>query len=402
MFSRDFRLLRLGQTTSQFGSQISGMAIPLLAVLTLHASALQVGLINASATVGFALVGLPAGAILDRCHRRRILIVSDVARALLLASIPVAGWLGGLSVVQLLVISFLSGIARVFFDIGYRSYLPSVIGPDRVLTGNSALEFIRSSGQVAGPGIGGALVSAIGAASVVFIDALTFAVSAVTLAAISAAERPIRREKARIREGVAFVVRNRALRWLAVASALTNVSFAIASAVNMIYLSRVLDLSAAGIGLVIAAGSAVAMAGAAVTPWLSRRLGSARIVWLSLAVPVPLTVLVLFARPGALVLLLVVGIAAGEFGQMVYAITSVSLRQRICPATMLGRVNATMSVAIMGLFPVGALTGGALGDLIGARLTLAVAGAFSLACPFLVHMALGNVRDVDELPATRE
>src|SRR5579875_912261 len=313
------------------------MAIPLLAVLTLHASAFQVGLINASATIGFALVGLPAGAILDRRRRRRVLIASDVVRALLLASIPIAGWFGGLSIIQLLVVSLLAGIARVFFDIGYQSYVPAVVGRDRVLAGNSVLEFIRSSGQVAGPGIGGALVSAIGAASVVFLDAVTFAISAGTLAAISADEKPVvRAEGSAIRADIAFVVRNRVLRSLAISSALVNLNFAIASAVNMIYLSRVVALPAFGIGLVVAIGAALAMAGAAATPRLSRRFGSARIIWLALAIPQPLTVLVLFARPGIWVVLLVVGIAAGEFGQMVYAITSVSLRQRICPPAMLG------------------------------------------------------------------
>src|ERR671918_2069958 len=119
---RDFRYLLLGQTTSQFGTQISGVAIPLLAVLTLHASPWQLGLVNAAATLAFAGIGLPAGVWLDRLRRRRVLVASDLARSALLASIPLAAWAGWLSITQLILVSLLVGIARVFFDVGYQSY----------------------------------------------------------------------------------------------------------------------------------------------------------------------------------------------------------------------------------------------------------------------------------------
>jgi MFS family permease len=401
---RDFRLLLTGQTTSQFGTQISAVAIPLLAVLTLHASPFEVGLISASSTLAFALIGLPAGAWLDRWPRRPVLIAGDVARALLLASIPLAEALDALSVAQLVSVSLLAGFARVFFDVGYQSYLPSVVGKDQVLTGNSAVELLRASGQIAGPGIGGVLVSLIGAAAVLFVDAGTFVVSAITLFAIRSRERihevdarrtPLR---AQITEGVAFVARNRVLRSIAIASGLSNFGFAIASSVNMIFLSRTLGLSAPAIGVVLAAGAATVMAGAACTPHLSRLVGSARIIWLSLAVTGPLSLLGVLAQPGRLVVLVVVGSAAGEFGQIVYAITSVSVRQRLCPDRMLSRVNATTRVMIMGLFPLGALMGGGLGDLVGARPTLAVSGVAVLAAPVPVYLALRRTREVEDLP----
>ncbi len=155
---RDFRLLLIGQTTSQLGSQVSAVAIPLLAVLTLGASPLQLGLVTAAGTVAFAVVGLPAGAWLDRCRRRPVLVASDLARAALPATIPLAALLGVLTITQLVVVSLLAGLARVFFDIGYQSYLPTVVGEDGLLTGNSARETVRASGQIAGPGVGGWLV----------------------------------------------------------------------------------------------------------------------------------------------------------------------------------------------------------------------------------------------------
>ncbi len=181
---RDFRLLLIGQTTSQFGAQVSAIAMPLLAVLTLNASPFEVGLIGAASTLAFALIGLPAGAWLDNLHRRPILIASDIIRAVLLATIPLAAFAGALTVTQLVVVALLTGFARVFFDVGYQSYIPTVIGKDQVLAGNSAMETIRASGQIIGPGLGGVLVGLIGAANVILVQAVTFVVSAASLIAI--------------------------------------------------------------------------------------------------------------------------------------------------------------------------------------------------------------------------
>lgn len=144
------------------------------------------------------------------------------------------------------------------------------------------------------------------------------------------------------------------------------------------------------------------MAGAALTPWLARRIGSARIVWLPLAVTGPITLLGPLAQPGWLVGLLIAGAAAGEFGQIIYAVTNVSLRQRLCPEGMLGRVNATMRFLIMGLFPLGAVVGGGMGELIGLRATLFVSQAVIALSPVPVYLALRQIRDVEQLPAWSE
>lgn len=404
---RDFRLLLFGQTTSQLGTQVSAVAVPLLAVLTLHATPVQLGLVNASGTLAFLLVGLPAGAYLDRLRRRPVLVASDVLRALLLATIPTAAAFGRLGIGLLLVVSLLVGVARVFFDVGYQSYLPTVVGPGGVLRGNSTMETIRTAGQIAGPGLGGWLTGLLGAADVVLIQALTFAVSAASLVAVRARETvpaaaPARTPlRAQIGEGLAYVARTPVLRATAITSAVCNLTFALASAVTVIFLTRELGLSATAVGLVVAAGSVMAMAGAAATPWLARRIGSARVVWVALAVTGPLAVLGPLAQRGWWVTLVVVGTAAGELGQIVYAITNVSLRQRLCPDGVLGRVNATMRVLIMGLYPVGALLGGVLGELLGARGALLVTFAVGLPAPVPVYLALRGVRDVDDLPATR-
>ncbi|MCK2220289.1 MFS transporter [Actinomadura sp. ATCC 31491] len=414
---RDFRLLLLGQTTAQLGAQLSGVAIPLLAVVTLDASPLQLGLVSASGTVAFALIGLPAGAWLDRCRRRPVLVAADLVRAVLLATIPVAASLGTLTVGHLIAVSLLAGVARVFFDVGYQSYLPSVVGRGGdLIAGNSAMETVRACGQVAGPGVGGWAVSVLGAANVVLAQAVTFAVSAVSLLAVRTREPAPAREPAAVRgfgrgrgglgreigEGLAFVLRNPVLRALALTGAAGNLAFALASAVSVVFLVRTLGLTPAGVGGVLAAGALAALAGAALTPWLARRAGSARIIWLSLAVTGPAGLLTPLAGPGWGVLLAVAGVAAGELGQIVYAITSVSLRQRLCPEELLGRVNATMRVLLMGLFPLGAVAGGALGEVAGPRGTLWLAGVLVLVSPLPVARALRGLRDAaDARPWSR-
>lgn len=402
---RDFRLLLAGQTTSQLGTQVSGVAVPLLAVVTLHAGPFEVGLVSAAGTVAFALIGLPTGAWLDRMRKRPALVAGDAVRAALLATIPVAGLLGVLTIGQLVVVMLLVGAARVVFDVGYQSYLPTVTGPDRILAGNAAMETLRASGQVVGPGVGGVLVSLVGAAAVVLVQAVTFAVSAVSLLAIRAREEPAPRLERphlgrEIREGLAVVVRSPVLRATAAASAFSNVAFAVASAVTVLFLARELLLPPAAIGLVVALGAVAAMAGAAITPRAARRIGSARIVWVALAVAAPFGLLVPLAQPGWPVALAVAGAAGGELGQLVYAITNVSLRQRVVPARLLGRVNATMRFLVLGAFPLGALGGGLLGAAIGVRGTLWVAAALVLVSPIPPALALRGVRDVDDLPAT--
>jgi MFS family permease len=396
--SRDFRFLLLGQTTSQLGTQVSGVAVPLLAVLTLDASPFELGLVGAAGTLAFALIGLPAGAWIDRWPRRPVLVAADVARAALLLTVPVAAALGVLTVTQLIVVSLLAGTGRVFFDVGYQSYLPTLTGSGRLLSANSAMETVRAGGQFVGPGIGGWLVALVGAANVVLLQSVTFAVSAASLVAIRTPEPapapPARRVRlrAQIAAGWRFVAGDPVIRATAVTSALGNVAFAVAGAVSVVFMVRDLGLSPAGVGLVMAAGSVTVMAGAALTPRLARAVGEARIVWLSLAVTGPLGLLVPLAQRGWSVALLVIGMAAGEFGQIVYAITSVTLRQRLCPPDLLGRVTATMRFLIMGLFPLGAFLGGVLGSLVGVRATLWVSGGLIVVSAVPVFLALRGSR----------
>lgn len=403
--SPDFRLLLIGQSASQLGTQVAAVALPLLAITVLHATALQVGLLNAVSTAAFAVLALPAGEVVDRRARRPLLIAADLVRAAVLASIPLAAGLGGVSMAQLIVVCLLVGAARAFFDVGYRSYLPSVVGMDRVLSGNSVMEVCRAGGQVVGPGMGGWLVSALGPAEVVSVQAATFMLSAGALAAVRAREaHPPRgsvqhRPRGAALPGLRWLLGHPVLRATALAGALSNMAFAIASAVSVIFMVRTLRMSPTLIGSTLSAGSLTVLVGAAAVPFLARRVGSARVIWLCLAWTAPFALVGIAAQPGWAVVLVLVSTAAGELGQIVFAISSLSLRQRVCPADLLGRVNAAMQVLVIGLFPLGALLGGALGDLIGPRATLAVSGAMLLACPVLLRWAFRGARDVEQVGA---
>ncbi len=399
---RDVLLLLLGQVSGQLGAQVSAVAIPLLAVLALQATPWEAGLLAASGTVAFALIGLPAGAWVDRLPRRPVLVAADLVRAATLLAIPIAAALDAVSMGLLLVVTFVVGLARVFFEVAYQAYLPAVVGSPDLLAGNAALETVRTTGQIAGPGLGGWLVGVAGAANVVLVQIAAFATSALTLLAIGAREpsRP-RRPRARLRteiaEGLRFVLRTPPLRGTLLASAVSNFAFAMASAVSFIFMARTLRLDPTAIGLLVGAGAVTAMVGAAFTPLLARRVGSARIIWLALAVTGPLAALGPLAQPGLLIGVFVLSLAAGELGQIVYAIAANTLRQQVCPNELLGRVGASMRVLVMGCFPAGALVGGLLGGTIGVRGTLWTVGGVMLLASLPPYVTLRHVRDVEEL-----
>ena len=187
---RDFLHLWAGETISQVGTQISLIALPLVAILELDASAFEVSLLTAFEFLPFLLFSLPAGVWVDRLRRRPILVGADVVRALALASIPVAAVLDWLTIGQLYMVGFVVGALTVAFDVAYQSYLPALIGRGQLVEGNSKLELSRSAAQIGGPGLGGILVSALTAPYAVAVDAASYVASAIFLQRIRTVEPP--------------------------------------------------------------------------------------------------------------------------------------------------------------------------------------------------------------------
>lgn len=400
---RDFRLLLAGAAAGQLGAQVTLVALPLVAVLQLNAPAFQVGLLTAAETAAFLLVGLPAGAWVDRMRKLPLMIRADVVRAVAMASIPLAGVAGVLTMAQLYLVALVTGVATVFFDVAHQSYLPQLLPKDQLVSGNGALETIRSTAQVAGPGLGGGLVQLLGAALAIAADAAGYALSALFLWAIRQPEdrpRPVPGASLRkdIGEGLRFVFGHSLLRVIAFTTGLGNFFTATLMATQSVFLVRVLGLAPGVVGLVLSASALGGLAGALCAGRLAARLGQARLIWLSALVTGPFAVLWPLSGRGAGAVLFAIGSGVVFFGAVVYNVAQVSFRQALCPPRLLGRMNATLRFLMWGTLPLGALAGGALADAFGARTALAWCAAGFLAVP--LPLLLSPLRRMRDLPAT--
>jgi MFS family permease len=398
-----FRLLWAGQTASVFGTAISALAIPTIAIVSLHASPFAVGLLGAAQFAPFPILGLVAGVWVDRWSRRTTMLVADVVRAAALVTIPVAAALHALTFAELLAVAACVGTASVFFDVAYQSLVPSLVDRDRLEGANARLEFSNSAAQIAGNGLAGGLIALAGAPTAIVVDACSYVVSILTLSAMrvrethrddpSAERVPFVRA---LREGLAVVFESPVLLRLAGATATSNLGGSMVMAVYLLYAYRVLHLSPAVVGLIFALANA-GFAGALFAPRIARRFGTGRtLVW-----SMSITMAAAFALPLALVWQPVAVLLAVELvitmGAPIYNITQVSLRQRLVPADLLGRMNATMKTLVWGTLPLGMLIGGALGNTIGIVPTL-VAGAIVGICA--VPWLLGDaIRTLPQAPA---
>jgi MFS family permease len=380
------------------------LAIPLLAVRALHATIFQVGLLTAASTAAFLILGLPAGVWVDRMRRHWVMIVADLGRVLALGSIPVAYALHALTMVQLIVVTLVTGILTVFFDVAYQSYLPSLVGREHLVEGNAKLTGSAQVAGVAGPSIAGGLVQAIGSSYAVAVDSVSFLVSALAVAGIRTAEpKPevpdgghasLRHDMA---EGLRFVFTNPLLRAIACTTASSNLASGIAAAVEVVFLVRTVHASPAVIGLLFTLGGVGGVVGALVAGPLARRIGGARATIVGIftnvgALLIPLT------QPRAGLFLFGVGMLFVSFGAVVYNINQVSFRQRLCPDRLLGRMNATMRFVVWGVLPIGALIGGVLGTTIGLRPTLWIGAIGEAVAGFwLVASPMRSMRDFPEI-----
>lgn len=374
----DFRRLWIGETVSQFGSQISQLALPLIAILSVHATTFQVGLLTTLESLAFLLIGLPAGAWVDRMRFRIVLVVNDLVRAAALGSIPLAQLLGVLSIGQLYAVALVTGISTVFFDVAYQSYLPALVDRSALVEGNSKLQASESVSQIAGPGLGGLLIQALTAPYAVLIDAVSFLWSAAWVRAIKS--RPPRPERKpdrhlgrEILEGLRFVVGNRILRAIAMCTGSSNFFNSIYFAVFFVLLARDLHVSAGLIGFIMATSAIGGLVGSLLAARVSAWLGQGPTIWIAILVSAPTSFVAPFLRHNWSLALLAVAQIVFWATVVVYNIAQVSFRQGLCPPHLLGRMNATMRFLVWGTMPVGAFVGGVLGTAIGVRHTLLVA-----------------------------
>jgi MFS family permease len=404
----DFLRLWTGETISQFGSQISQLAIPFTAILVLDATAFEVAALTTVEFLPFIIFTLPAGVWVDRMRRRRILIVGDVGRAVLLGSIPIAFILDVLTLGQLYVVGFLVGICTVFFDVAYQSYLPSLVERNQIIEGNSKLEITRSAAQIGGPGFAGVLIEVFTAPYAILLDAVSFFASALFIFRIRTAEEvPERVEQSdgkksnmwtELKEGLRFVFSNPNLRAQAGCTSTSNFFGSVAFSIILVYAVRELDLSAGLIGLIFSLGALGGLLAALTATRISSRFGIGPTTIVMAALFGPTVLIYAFAPSGkAAVPLLVAAQLVFGFTVVVYNIVQVSYRQAICPPRLQGRMNSVMRFIVWGTIPLGTLTGGALASWIGLQETIIVGGVGAeLAVLWIVFSPQRHLRDMPD------
>ena len=401
---RDFRNLWAAETISQFGSQIDDLALGLVAILVLDASAFEVAVYGTLNFLPFILFTLPAGVWVDRLPRKPILVIGDLGRFAVLLTIPVAYAFDALTLWQLYAVAFLTGVFTVFFDVAYQSYLPSLVERKDIGEGNSKLEISRSTAQLAGPGLGGALVEILTAPYAVLVDAFSFLASGTFLLRIRKREEPLPAApteakpslRAELKEGLKFVLGNPNLRAQAGCTATGNFFFNVTFSIYLVYLVRELELSPGVIGLLLGVGSVGSLIAAFTTTRISTRFGIGPTTIAASALNLPALLLIALAPAGFPLPFLVLGGIVLGFAIVVYNITQVTYRQAICPPRLQGRMNSVMRFIVWGTIPIGTLLGGALGSTIGLRETLVV-GAVGSGLSFL-WIFLSPQRHLREMP----
>lgn len=397
-------------TTSLVGSAVGAVALPLTALTVLDASAFEMGLIAAASYVAWLVIGLPAGVIVQRLPLRGAQVAADLARAAAVASIPLAWWWGRLSIAQLVVVALVVSFANVLFDVANATFLPAIVGRDQLHARNSLTSATHAGTQLSGPTLGGVAVQALGAVPAVLLDAASYLVSAALLWSlparrVDAPDRwpPIR---AMIGEGWRYVTRHPVMgptMWTA-----TAVNFVCGAhlAVHPLYLVRELHAPAALVGALLAAEGVGSLVGAALTPWITGRWGTARSLVVACVVAAGGAFLVPVGTGWRAYLAFAAGNVVFAGGVVVLSVTTRTYRQTASPPELLSRVMATVRFVSWGTIPVGGLVAGALAGPAGARVTLFAFAAAAVLAPLALLLSpirrLRELTDLDDDAPRRE
>jgi MFS family permease len=407
----DFMKLWTGQTISQLGSVVTRTAVPLVALLVLGAGPFEMAGLVVAASLAVLIVGFVAGAWVDRVKRRPVLIWADVIRAVLLFTIPAAYLAGVLRMEQLYVVVFVEACLGVFFDAAYPAYVPSLIGVDRVVEGNSKLASSSSLAEIGGPGLAGGLVQLIGAPFAILVDALSYVVSAISLLFIRSPEpprparavhTPIRRE---IVEGLSLVRRHPILVPLVLRSVIAHVAGSFYGVLYTIYLIQDLQLSPLLLGIVVSAGGVGALIGSIFAARVIKRIGiGPALIWTAAGASAIGILTPLAGGPLLLATLMVfLPQLIGDGLQTIEGVAEISLVQGLIPDRILGRANATLEVVSHGVgYPIGALIAAWIAESFGVRGAIAVGWAgMAASLLFIVFSPIPRVRKASDYVASQ-
>lgn len=375
---RNFNRFWTGESLSHFAVQLGAVALPVISVDLLHASESQLGYLNAASTAAFLLLGLPAGAWVDRWFKRPTMIWANLARGIAIAVVPTLYFLGLLELWHLYVVAAVIGIATVFFDVAYQSFIPMLVAPGLISRANSRMEATAQLARLAGPALGGLLLKIVSAPVLLLADAVGYLVSWWFLLVTRDHEAeyrekrgtpPPRNLRREIAEGLGFVFRQPAISRITLASFLTNFASTATFTLVPILILRLLGFSAFQYGLIMTLGAVGGLLGAGAAGRIARRIGTANAVRFSTLAGA----LSVFCYPFALALpdrasslvVLIAGSFIGNGAVLTYNVTQVSLRQRLCPPHLLGRMNASVRFIVWGIMPISALAAGWASEAIG-------------------------------------
>ncbi len=389
--NRDFWVVLVGQGISSFGDAITNTALPIL-VLALTGSGLAMGVVGVLSTLPDLVVGLPAGAYADRWDRRRMMFLADLGRAALTALIPLSAWLGGPTLLLILLVTFPMNVLRVVWLAAYTAAVPGLVGRGQIARANAVFEAVFNVGWIVGPALAGLLAATIGPGPTIAIDAVTFAISAGALLLVRRPLRPEARTEpthlvADIREGISYVVRQPTLRAVIALWTTTSVIYAGLASGLIFYITIDRGLGSDVVGFVLSAFAVGSLGGSLVAARMAfRAVGRVMLVG---SVVMGLT-LVLVATNAPVGVLVGAAFVAGILNANVL-VSYLTLRTQLSPDALLGRVGATARTLSVGLTPIGALVAGALLDAIGGAATLTLMGILSIAAG-LGFALLPNVR----------
>ncbi|MFI6479537.1 MFS transporter [Nonomuraea sp. NPDC050663] len=352
---------------SQFGTQVTLVALPLVALITLDATPFQLGLLTAVEMIPFLLVGLPAGVWVDRMRRRPILIVTDLVRAAALGSVPLAAALGHLTLPHLYGVALVVGVCAVFFDVAHMSFLPSIIDKGALAKAIGMLESLRSVAGVAGPGVGGAMVQLLTAPIALAADAMSYLASAFLLRGLKATEevKPVQERRslrAELLEGIRYVLGHPILRRVAMVGGLNMLANGFWAVVQPLFLIEEIGVSAAVYGLIVSTYGVGGVVGALIAPKVVERFGLGRAMYGGALLAMVFPLIIPFSGPGWQLVLYPLGTLTWLIAAVVFNVGQASYRQAVTPDHLRGRMNASMRFLMWSMMPVGSVIAGLLAE----------------------------------------
>ena len=403
---RNFRLLWAGETVSGVGNAMAVVGMPLVAVVTLHASTFTVAALNACGYVPWLVIGLPAGVWVNRLPPRALMITCDVMNALLFASVPVAGWAGALTITQAAAVALLAGAANVFFTTAYQVYLPALVRSEDLLEGNAKLQGSASVSAIAGRSGAGLVAQIAGAGMALLANGLSFLVSALCLCLIPVKAAPARGKEGagtwkEMSEAVRYIVGDPYLRPITVYAAAANLPYSGIVALTVVFLVRVAGLPPSAAGLLVGLAATGGLLGAMSARRLTASMGTGRALIAVTLVTGLAGLLIPLTRPGPRAGYYIAGSVLVTAGLIIGNIIMGTFRQLYCPPAMLARAITCMRFLVFGTIPLGSLIAGGLGTALGVRNALWImTSGYALSGALLLTPRLMSARNLPVSAAT--